>query len=79
MRNILLTLAGIFTFAVASAQDSDAYQSNIPDYNKSNSPTPIGTNVPPPPNPIPIDGGVGLLLVAGVGYGLKKVSTGKRN
>jgi hypothetical protein len=28
---------------------------------------------PTPPAPIPIDGGVSLLLAAGVGYGLKRM------
>jgi hypothetical protein len=28
---------------------------------------------PPPPADVPIDGGVGLLIAAGVGYGVKKV------
>ena len=34
---------------------------------------------PPPPDPtIPIDGGITLLLAAGIGYGVKKIY-GKRN
>tara|TARA_R110002073_G_scaffold40547_6_gene115424 strand:- start:83865 stop:84056 length:192 start_codon:yes stop_codon:yes gene_type:complete len=28
---------------------------------------------PPPPPGLPIDGGVALLLIAGVGYGIKKL------
>jgi len=28
---------------------------------------------PPPPPGLPIDGGLGLLLVLGVGYGIKKI------
>lgn len=35
---------------------------------------------PPPPDPIdtPIDGGIGLLVAAGVGYGIKKVRDSRR-
>lgn len=28
----------------------------------------------PPPPPVPIDGGTGLLLVAGIGYGVREMS-----
>ncbi len=28
---------------------------------------------PPPPEDIPIDGGLGILLIAGIGYGAKKL------
>lgn len=28
---------------------------------------------PPPPDPIPVDGGVGFLIAAGLGYGLKRM------
>lgn len=28
---------------------------------------------PPPPDPIPIDGGLGFLLVAGMGFGLRSI------
>ena len=34
---------------------------------------------PPPPNPVPIDGGVSLLLVAGMGYGLRKMRKRKKS
>lgn len=30
------------------------------------------------PDPVPIDGGVGILLAAGVTYGLKKIHDNKR-
>ena len=33
---------------------------------------------PPDPNDIPIDGGLSLLLAAGVGYGVKKYRAGKK-
>jgi len=33
---------------------------------------------PPPPGDTPIDGGLGLLLAAGVGYGIKKYRNRKR-
>ncbi len=32
---------------------------------------------PPPPEPIPIDGGIGALIVAGVGYAAKKLYSSK--
>ena len=32
----------------------------------------INADSPPDPNDIPIDGGVSILLAAGIGYGLKK-------
>ena len=32
---------------------------------------------PPPPNDAPIDGGLSLLLAAGVGYGVKRYRDGK--
>lgn len=33
----------------------------------------IPTAPPPPPTPVPIDGGLGLLLIAGLGYAWKRV------
>jgi hypothetical protein len=33
----------------------------------------IAAPPPPPPKPIPIDGGLGLLLAAGVAYAAKKL------
>jgi len=33
----------------------------------------------PPPPSAPIDGGLGLLLAAGVGYGVKRFASAKKN
>ena len=33
---------------------------------------------PPPPSGAPIDGGLSLLLVAGVGYGAKKIADSRK-
>ena len=33
---------------------------------------------PPPPQEIPIDGGLGALLLAGLGYGAKKIRENKK-
>ncbi len=72
MKKTYLTFALTLCFGLLSAQDSKSYNPNLPDYsNKKNSP--VENAPPPPPNPIPIDGGVGFLLAAGVGYGIKKM------
>ncbi|MEN8122365.1 MAG: hypothetical protein ABFS35_18615 [Bacteroidota bacterium] len=41
--------------------------------------TAIAQPPPPPPVPIPIDGGLGILLAAGVGYAAKKLHSNKKN
>ncbi len=38
----------------------------------------IGQPPPPDPEPIPIDGGLSVLLVAGVGYAAKKLYNNKK-
>jgi len=38
-----------------------------------------GGSSPCPPATAPIDGGLSLLVVAGVGYGIKKMSAGKKD
>jgi len=40
--------------------------------------TAIAQPPPPDPVPIPIDGGLGFLLAAGVGYAAKKLYSGKK-
>ena len=72
MKKIYFTFAFLLSFGFLSAQDSKNYNPNLPDYS-ANKIDPIPFAPPPPPNPIPIDGGVGFLLVAGVGYGLKRM------
>ncbi|MFT5913563.1 MAG: hypothetical protein ACJAWV_001165 [Flammeovirgaceae bacterium] len=74
MKKIYLTLTLLLGFGFLSAQDSKNYKANMPDYSaKAIDPIPFA----PPPNPIPIDGGVGFLIAAGVGYGLKRMKTRK--
>ncbi|MFT5918042.1 MAG: hypothetical protein ACI81T_004559 [Bacteroidia bacterium] len=76
MKRTYLTLALLLGFGFLSAQDSKNYKANTPDYSaKKTDPVPFAP--PPPPNPIPIDGGVGFLLAAGVGYGLKRMRQNK--
>ena len=73
---VLLVIAGAYT---SQAQPSgDTYNPKLPDY--SNTPTidPVPTAPPPPPPPIPIDGGLGFLLAAGAGYGLKRLKDSKK-
>lgn len=41
--------------------------------------TAIAQPPPPPPVDIPIDGGLGFLLAAGVGYAAKKLHSNKKN
>jgi len=38
-----------------------------------------GGSSPCPPATAPIDGGLSLLVVAGVGYGIKKMAAGKKD
>ena len=40
--------------------------------------TGIPTAPPPPPTPVPIDGGLGLLLLGGLGYGLRKLNISRK-
>jgi hypothetical protein len=72
MKKIYLTFTLLLGFGFLSAQDSKNYQPNLPDYSAKKIDS-IPFAPPPPPNPIPIDGGVGFLIVAGVGYGLKRM------
>ena len=39
----------------------------------------IGQPPPPPPQDIPIDGGLSLLIVAGMAYGAKKIYSSEKN
>ena len=42
----------------------------------------LATEDTPPPNPgqdVPVDGGISLLLAAGVAYGIKRTRKGKRD
>jgi hypothetical protein len=77
MKNLYFTFAFILGFGLANAQSSKDYQPSLPDYNNQKSISPIPMAPPPPPNPIPVDGGVGFLVVAGIGYGLKKYKDAK--
>ncbi len=80
MEKIYFTFLFLLGFGFLSAQDSKNYKANVPDYSGGKGMTPIGNNAPPPPpNPIPIDGGVGFLLAAGIGYGLKRMKDSRKN
>ena len=41
--------------------------------------TAMGQPPPPPPQDIPLDGGISLLLVAGVAYGVKRIHSSEKN
>ncbi len=41
--------------------------------------TAIAQPPPPPPQDIPIDGGLGFLLAAGIGYAAKKLHSSKKD
>ena len=74
IRNILFALIFTICFVGANAQSSKDYQPKLPDYgNRDASLNPVPTSPPPPPSPIPIDGGVGFLVAAGLGYGIRKM------
>ena len=72
MKKIYFIFTFLLSFGLSVAQSSKDYKANTPDYS-SQKIDPIPTVPPPPPNPIPIDGGMGFLLAAGVGYGLKRI------
>lgn len=67
----ILLLFAINT-AIAQSNINDSPQQKNTDYGwaweKTNN-----TFTPPPPNPVPIDGGIGFLLVAGLGYGIRQI------
>ena len=72
MKSIYIICLLLFGFGLSNAQSSTDYEPKLPDYSKGI--TPIeNAPPPPPPNPVPIDGGVGFLLAAGVGYGIKRM------
>ena len=72
----LLTIS--MATALVQGQSSTDYQPKLPDYTRQSIIDPIPT-APLPPPPIPIDGGAVFLLATGVGYGLKRLSSHKKN
>ena len=79
MKKTYLILALLGSFSLANAQDSKSYKPNMPDYSSDAlkiDPVPFAP--PPPPNPIPIDGGVGFLVAAGIGYGLQRMKSARK-
>lgn len=40
--------------------------------------TALGQPPPPPPKPIPLDGGLTLLIAAGIAYGAKKLHSAQK-
>lgn len=55
----------------------ESFNATIFQDSRSGNPT-INADGPPNPNDVPIDGGLSILLAAGVGYGLKKYRKAKR-
>ena len=41
--------------------------------------TALGQPPPPPPQDIPLDGGISLLLAAGIAFGAKKIHSSEKN
>ena len=82
MKKIISTFLFTFIIGIAIAQPGKNYdpytdhsteQQEDPSYDWSWKSNNIPTAPPPPPTPVPIDGGIGFLLVAGLGYGLKRM------
>ena len=84
MRFFVLSLGFALALGVAStASAQDAATSSIPDWAAPASPAASGTGVEsmggPPPNPpsapaqVPLDGGLGLLALAGGAYAARKL------
>lgn len=75
---IIIFLIGLFHFE-AQSQDSDSpwleedERAMLDDSPWSIKEDFFSNSIPstPPPPPVPIDGGVGILLAAGIGYGLR--------
>jgi hypothetical protein len=63
MRNIIY-----ITFLILFVQSSFIFAAGPPPPPPSGGPT-----CWPPPCAIPIDGGIGILMAAGIGYGVKKI------
>ena len=78
MKKVYLILALLVSFSLANAQDSKNYKPNMPDYFAKGKIDPVPFAPPPPPNPVPIDGGVGFLVAAGIGYGLKRMKSARK-
>jgi len=62
MRTLLLTVFVLILFMIEPALLNTA----------------VGQPPPPPPQDIPLDGGVSLLLAAGVAYGVKKIRNSEK-
>lgn len=71
MKNYMMITLVLFLLMTGPAGATFAQDSNTTDPNTTSDPTP-DPNGPNSPNDVPIDGGLSLLLAAGVGYGVKK-------
>ena len=71
MITLLLFLLMTGGAGIAFAQDPNTTSGTTPDPNTTSGTTP-DPNGPAPPNDVPIDGGLAVLLAAGVGYGVKR-------
>jgi len=74
MAKIFFILLFLFCFGLGTAQDKghNPYNDGKSAYGNARKIDPIPAP-PLPPAPIPIDGGVGFLLVAGLGYGMNRM------
>ena len=75
MAKIFFILLFLFCFGLGFAQDKghNPYNDGKSSYGKSSKISPPPAEIPLPPPPIPIDGGVGFLLAAGLGYGVRRM------
>ena len=59
--------------SLAQSKVHNPYSDKTPVYGNQKQIDPVPTAPPTPPAPIPIDGGVGFLIVAGIGYGIREL------
>lgn len=83
---IIILLVGLFHLKAQSQDPDSPWQEEEEQELVEDSPWPTkedffssSTPFSPPPPPVPIDGGVGLLLAAGVGYGLREMRKRRKN
>lgn len=79
MSRFFLIILALLITAVTIAQIPDGYDPNldpsltVPPFPCDNEPCPDAAPYYPFTQDVPIDGGLSILLLAGVGYGVKKV------
>jgi hypothetical protein len=79
---LVILLLNFSVLAFGQSKSHNPYSNDIPTYdgyqNSTSKIDPIPTAPPTPPAPIPIDGGIGFLVAAGVGYGIKELKKKKK-